>query len=146
VIVVAVRWYLRFTLSYRDLEELLVERGVEVDHVTVFRWVQRFTPLLADGRGRNRRATISWPAARSVASASATASFWSRLTNTHRQPAGSRAREPEPTASGAPYGQGATLPIRHLPVLVAADKPSPVPWWRRWQWTVAADRRFREPV
>ena len=34
--------------SYRDVEELLVERGVEVDHVTVYRWVQRFTPLLAD--------------------------------------------------------------------------------------------------
>jgi transposase-like protein len=49
VIVVAVRWYLRFNLSYRDIEELLVERGVEVDHVTVYRWVQRFTPLLADG-------------------------------------------------------------------------------------------------
>jgi transposase-like protein len=48
VIVVAVRWYLRFNLSYRDVEELLVERGVDVDHVTVFRWVQRFTPLLAD--------------------------------------------------------------------------------------------------
>ncbi len=42
VIVVAVRWYLRYGLSYRDVEELLVERGVEVDHVTVFRWVQRF--------------------------------------------------------------------------------------------------------
>ncbi|MEV4135641.1 hypothetical protein AB0J72_26130 [Dactylosporangium sp. NPDC049742] len=41
VIVVAVRWYLRFGLSYRDVEELLLERGVEVDHVTVFRWVQR---------------------------------------------------------------------------------------------------------
>jgi transposase-like protein len=48
VIVVAVRWYLRFGLSYRDVEELLVERGVEVDHITVYRWVQRFTPLLAD--------------------------------------------------------------------------------------------------
>jgi transposase-like protein len=48
VIVVAVRWYLRYNLSYRDVEELLVERGVEVDHVTVYRWVQRFTPLLAD--------------------------------------------------------------------------------------------------
>jgi transposase-like protein len=35
VIVVAVRWYLRFGLSYRDVEELLTERGVEVDHVTV---------------------------------------------------------------------------------------------------------------
>jgi transposase-like protein len=46
--VIAVRWYLRYGLSYRDVEELLVERGVEVDHVTVYRWVQRFTPLLAD--------------------------------------------------------------------------------------------------
>ena len=48
VIVLAVRWYLRFGLSYRDVEELLSERGVEVDHVTIYRWVLRFTPLLAD--------------------------------------------------------------------------------------------------
>jgi hypothetical protein len=47
-IVVAVRWYLRYGLSYRDVEELLAERGIDVDHVTVYRWVQRFTPLLAD--------------------------------------------------------------------------------------------------
>jgi transposase-like protein len=48
VIVVAVRWYLRYGLSYRDVEELLAERGVEVDHVTIYRWVQRFTSLFAD--------------------------------------------------------------------------------------------------
>jgi transposase-like protein len=48
VIVLAVRWYLRFNLSYRDVEELLAERGVEVDHVTVYRWVLRFTPQLAE--------------------------------------------------------------------------------------------------
>jgi transposase-like protein len=48
VIVVAVRWYLRFGLSYCDVEELLAERGVQVDHVTIYRWVQRFTPLLAE--------------------------------------------------------------------------------------------------
>ena len=48
VIMVAGRWYLRYGLSYRDVEELLTERGVDVDHVTVFRWVQRFTPLLID--------------------------------------------------------------------------------------------------
>jgi transposase-like protein len=48
VIVLAVRWYLRFALSYRDVEELLTERGVQVDHVTIYRWVQRFTPLLAE--------------------------------------------------------------------------------------------------
>jgi transposase-like protein len=44
----AVRWYLRVGLSYRDAEELLAERGVEVDHTTVYRWVVRFTPLLAE--------------------------------------------------------------------------------------------------
>ena len=48
MILLAVRWYLRFGLSYRDVEELLAERGVEVDHVTLHRWVQRFTPLLID--------------------------------------------------------------------------------------------------
>jgi transposase-like protein len=48
VIVLAVRWYLRFGLSYRDVEELLAERGIEVDHVTIFRWVLRFTPLLGE--------------------------------------------------------------------------------------------------
>jgi transposase-like protein len=52
VIVVAVRWHLRFGLSYRDVEELLAERGVEVDHVSVYRRVQRFTPLLAE---------VAWP-------------------------------------------------------------------------------------
>jgi IS6 family transposase len=43
VITVAVRWYRRYGLSYRDVEELLAERGVRVDHVTVYRWVQRST-------------------------------------------------------------------------------------------------------
>lgn len=40
--------YLRYGLSYRDVEELLAKRGIAVDHVTVYRWVQRFTPLLID--------------------------------------------------------------------------------------------------
>ncbi len=44
VISLAVRWYLRYGLSYRDVEELLGERGVDVDHVTIHGWVQRFTP------------------------------------------------------------------------------------------------------
>jgi IS6 family transposase len=48
VIALAVRWYLRFGLSYRDVEALLAERGIEVDHVTVYRWVQRFAPEFAE--------------------------------------------------------------------------------------------------
>ena len=54
---VAVRWYLRFGLSYRDVEELLAERGITVDHVTVYRWVQRFTSLLADAARPCRHAS-----------------------------------------------------------------------------------------
>ncbi|MBV9163887.1 MAG: IS6 family transposase [Pseudonocardiales bacterium] len=54
VITVAVRWYLHYGLSYRDVEELLAERGIDVDHVTIYRWVQRFTPLLIDA-ARPRR-------------------------------------------------------------------------------------------
>src|SRR5271170_2943644 len=46
VILLAVGWYLRFSLSYRDVEELLAERGVHADHVTVWRWVQRYAPEL----------------------------------------------------------------------------------------------------
>jgi transposase-like protein len=57
VITVAVRWYLRYGLSYRDVEELLADRGIEVDHVTVYRWVQRFTPLFADAARPCRHAT-----------------------------------------------------------------------------------------
>jgi transposase-like protein len=55
-----VRWYLWFGLSYRDVEELLVERGIEVDHVTVYRWVQRFTPLLVDAARPCRHAVGGW--------------------------------------------------------------------------------------
>ena len=48
MVLLAVRWYLRYGLSYRDVEELLAERGIDVDHVTIYRWVQRFTPLVVE--------------------------------------------------------------------------------------------------
>ena len=46
IIVCAVRWYLRFSLSYRDVEELLMERGLPADHTTIWRGVQRYAPEL----------------------------------------------------------------------------------------------------
>ena len=57
VIAIAVRWYLRYGLSYRDVEELLAERGIEVDHVTVYRWVQTFTSEFIDAARASRHAT-----------------------------------------------------------------------------------------
>jgi len=41
-----VRWYLRYALSYRDLEEMMNERGLAVDHTTIYRWVQIYAPEL----------------------------------------------------------------------------------------------------
>ena len=46
LILCAVRWYLRYSLSLRDVEELLAERGLEADHTTIWRWVQRYGPEL----------------------------------------------------------------------------------------------------
>jgi transposase, IS6 family len=45
--VLCVRWYLRYSLSYRDLEELMAERGLSLDHSTVARWVLRYAPELS---------------------------------------------------------------------------------------------------
>ena len=48
LILCAVRWYLRYSLSFRDVEELLRERGLEADHTTIWRWVQRYGPELEE--------------------------------------------------------------------------------------------------
>src|SRR5436309_3078625 len=45
-ILLCVRWYLRYSLTYRDLEEMMAERGLSVDHVTIWRWVQHYAPIL----------------------------------------------------------------------------------------------------
>ena len=61
VILLAVGWYLRFSLSYRDVEELLAERRLEVDHTTIWRWVQRYGPELEQRLRRHLRPTNkSW--------------------------------------------------------------------------------------
>ena len=46
IILLCVRWYLRYALSYRDLEEMMRERGLQMDHTTIYRWVQHYAPEL----------------------------------------------------------------------------------------------------
>ncbi len=61
VILWAVRWYLMFPISYRDLELMLADRGVDVDHTTVFRWIQAYAPELEKRiRPHLRRSDGSW--------------------------------------------------------------------------------------
>ena len=62
VILLAVGWYLRFSLSYREVEELLAERGLHADHVTVWRWVQRYAPELQRRLRRHLRGCLKSPA------------------------------------------------------------------------------------
>ena len=57
VIAVAVCWYLRYGLSYHDVEERPTERGINVNHVTVYRWVQTFTSEFIDAARRARHTT-----------------------------------------------------------------------------------------
>jgi len=83
VIVLAVRWSLRFALSYRDVEELLAERGIQVDHVTIYRWAQRFTPLLTEAarpcrHGVGDRGRSTRPSSTPIPASSATTATASR--------------------------------------------------------------------
>src|ERR1700722_18416839 len=86
VILLAVGWYLRFPLSYRDVEELLAERGLRADHVTVWRWVQRYGPEMEQRlrRDSNQPTTVG---------------AWMRLTSWLR-------------ASGCIYTGRSTPPVR----------------------------------
>ena len=58
----AVRWYVAYSLSYRDIEELMLERGVKVDHSTLNRWVIHYAPLLENEFSKNhkRKTGRSW--------------------------------------------------------------------------------------
>ncbi|GHO62940.1 hypothetical protein KSC_018320 [Ktedonobacter sp. SOSP1-52] len=61
IILLCVRWYVRYALSYRDLEEIMRERGLQVDHTTIYRWVQRYAPELERRcRPYVRATTDSW--------------------------------------------------------------------------------------
>jgi len=61
VVLYAVYFYVRFGVSYRDLEEIMAERGVDVDHATVNRWVIKFSALIAAEAQKRKRSTAnSW--------------------------------------------------------------------------------------
>ena len=59
LILQAVSWYLRYPLSYRDIEELFLERGLEVDHSTLNRWVLAYAPADRPAAGRSASPTVA---------------------------------------------------------------------------------------
>lgn len=61
VILLCVRWYLAYNLSFRNLKEMMAERGIEIDHSTVHRWVLHFSPMLLERFNRKKRqVTRNW--------------------------------------------------------------------------------------
>jgi len=56
VILLCLRWYLAYNLSLRDLEEMMAERGIAVDHATIHRWTVRYAPLLLERFNLSKRA------------------------------------------------------------------------------------------
>ena len=61
IILMAVRWYIAYPLSYRNIEEMMAERNVKVDHSTVQKWVVYYSPLLeAEFRKRKKATGSSW--------------------------------------------------------------------------------------
>src|SRR5690606_34238243 len=61
VILFAVFFYVRYPVSYRDLQEIMAERGIEIDHATLNRWVVRYAPQIADQAQKRKRPTLgSW--------------------------------------------------------------------------------------
>jgi putative transposase len=61
VILLCVRWYLAYNLSLRNLEEMMAERGISVDHATIHRWIVRYSPeLLKRFNSRKRAVTAKW--------------------------------------------------------------------------------------
>ena len=61
IIILCVRWYLRFKLSFRDLVEMMAERGIDLAHTTIMRWIQRYVPELKSvGTGSPAEAGGSW--------------------------------------------------------------------------------------
>ena len=61
IIATCVRWYLRFSLSLRNVEEMMAERGLMVDHTTVWRWCQKYGPVIYHRlRGKLKYTTTTW--------------------------------------------------------------------------------------
>ena len=62
IILMTVRWYVAYSLSFRDIEELMAERGVTVDHATLNRWVIKYAPLLEAEFRKNHKRQVgsSW--------------------------------------------------------------------------------------
>jgi IS6 family transposase len=122
VIAVAVRWYLRYGLSYRDVEELLAERGIKVDHVTVYRWVQTFTAEFIDAaRPARHAAGTRWFVDETYVGVAGRWTYLYRAVDQHGQVIGVR-MSPHRDAAAARGFFARALRFRPVPVEIVTDR------------------------
>jgi transposase-like protein len=128
VIVLAVRWYLRFGLSYRDVEELLAERGIDVDHVTIHRWVRRFAPLLADAaRFARHRVGDRWQVDETYVKVAGSWVYLYRAVDQFGQVIDVYASTRRDSAAARRFFQQATTTTGAMPVEVVTDRAPTYP-------------------
>jgi hypothetical protein len=132
IILCAVRWYLRYSLSLRNVEELLIERGLGADHTTVWRWVQRYAPEFEQRMRRHLKSTNkSWRVDetyvrvkgrwcylyRAIDSAGATIDFLLsalRDADAAKRLFRNALKDPSHLQPRHQYGSGSNLQLRHL--------------------------------
>jgi transposase-like protein len=125
VILLAVRWYLRYALSYR-VRSHFHERGIVVDHVTLFRWVQRFTPELIDAARPSRHAVGDrWFVDETYVKVNGVWRYVYRVVDQHGQVIDVFVSQRRDIASARPFFTTA-LATHHTPVEVITDHaPAP---------------------
>ena len=94
VVLWAVRWYCRYSISYRDLEAMMTERGVAVDHSTLYRWVQRYAPEM------EKRLRWQWRRPRSAGSKTLKTAY-AAIASTLEKCAGRKNKSDRPLAASA---------------------------------------------
>jgi len=116
IIILCVRWYLRYKLSYRDLVEMMAERGLAVAHTTILRWVRRYTPEFDKRWSRlqprqARRGALTRPMSGSAASGFISTGLSTRKEKPLTSGSARGATSPRPRPSFArPYAPRAALP------------------------------------
>ena len=124
IILCAVRMYLRYPLSYQDTADLLAERGVNVDRSTIYRWVQKFGPQLADETDRQRRwVSVDWHVDETYVRVGGKWRYLWRAIDRHGQMIDFRLTARRDTKAAKAFLRKAIEKVRlHRPVTICTDK------------------------
>ena len=124
IILICVRWYCKYGISYRDLAEMMQERGVAVDHMTIFRWVQRYAPEIEKRvRWYQGYRSASWRVDETYVRVGGTWKYLFRAVDKHRPADRLHAVGPAQHPSRAPLSEQGLKTMRDWPpISITTDK------------------------